>query len=259
MLMEDKELDFNNEIVPVFVPLIDELAKLLGCGVERLPDRLNHPLYAQKVEHFLRWKRIRTTYTGKEGGKQDVSFHMLSTQSAHNLHAYEGYLQITVRQHYYCLHKIKLIYPFMKCLTEIGRNGHCKFYPLELLEVKLQHSTSIKQPTMVAAAPIKRTTILQRAKVDEEEEDGGLGRPLGKEDRRTTSTKKNWNDSGDESSEEEEEDEEELSTIFGTPPSNRDDDDPIAMLRKRENGEGGREVADKDDYDSIFEAFKNLN
>jgi hypothetical protein len=244
MMLEDN-LDFNNEIVPVYVPLIDELAKLLGCGAERLPDRLNHPLYAQKVENFLRWKRIRTTYTGKDGGNhQDVSFHMLSTQSAHNLHAYEGYLQITVRQHYYCLHKIKLIYPFMKCLTEIGRNGHCKFYPLELLEVKLQ-SPSIEQPSLATPTPVKRTTILQHAKGKEkeaeEEEDGS---------KRATTISKNWNDS-DDSSEDDEEVEDDDDEQLATPPSN-DGDDPAIVMQKKPD-------ADYDDYDSILAAFKNLN
>jgi hypothetical protein len=46
-----------------------------------------------------------------------------------------GYLNISVRQHFYSLHKINLAYPYMRCLTEQFKNGHLKFYPLELLEI----------------------------------------------------------------------------------------------------------------------------
>jgi hypothetical protein len=38
-------------------------------------------------------------------------------------------------QHFYCVYRIKLLYPNMKCITVAGSAGHKKHYPIELLEI----------------------------------------------------------------------------------------------------------------------------
>jgi hypothetical protein len=75
------------------VPLVEALARELSCDVMQLTDRLNHPLFALKADIFLRDKKLRTTYAGV----RDVFFSRLTRKSAHQLYAYEGYLEVTVR------------------------------------------------------------------------------------------------------------------------------------------------------------------
>jgi hypothetical protein len=143
-----------------FVPLIKVLMNELECSnQEQLTDRLNHPLYAAKVEQFLRWKILRTAYTGRASRKQKIICSKISHASAHELPAYEGYLQITVRQHYYARYKIKLVHPFMRCITEQGRNGHCKFYPIELLEILMSEEGLPSSPSFKILQRFRTTTI----------------------------------------------------------------------------------------------------
>jgi hypothetical protein len=81
----------------ILVPLLEALSKELSCEVLQLTDRINHPLYALKAEMFLRGKKLRTTYAGLDGRRRDVYFSRLARKSAHQLYAYEGYLEVTVR------------------------------------------------------------------------------------------------------------------------------------------------------------------
>ena len=55
--------------------------------------------------------------------------------SANLQRAYEGYLGVTVQQHFYCRHRIRLMYPRLRCVIEYGNKAHNKYYPLELLEL----------------------------------------------------------------------------------------------------------------------------
>ena len=79
------------------VPLLEALSNALGCTVGQLTDRLNHPLYALKAHCFLMGKKLRTNYAGRDGRKHDVIYSKLSSKSAHELPAYEGFLKVTVR------------------------------------------------------------------------------------------------------------------------------------------------------------------
>jgi hypothetical protein len=79
------------------VALVDALAKLLSCSPLDLQEQLNHPCAINKVEQFLRDKSLRTSYLNRNEEKKDVRFSALSLKPAQNLHAYEGYLGVTVR------------------------------------------------------------------------------------------------------------------------------------------------------------------
>ena len=48
-----------------------------------------------------------------------------------------------LRQHYYVRHRIKLGFPLLPCVIEKLSNGHCRYYPIEVL---------------VALPPIRSTT-----------------------------------------------------------------------------------------------------
>jgi hypothetical protein len=81
----------------IVVPLVQALCKELSCDMIQLTDRINHPLFSLKAEMFLRGKKLRTTYSGLDGRRRDVYFSQLARKSAHQLYAYEGYLEVTVR------------------------------------------------------------------------------------------------------------------------------------------------------------------
>jgi hypothetical protein len=120
----------------MYVPLLEALATELNCKVKQLQEYMDNPLYASKADLFIRRNRgLRTAYEGKNGRRHIVLYSILTTKSAHDLPAYEGYLGISVRQHFYSRHKLKLVYPYLRCVTEECPNTHLKFYPLELLEV----------------------------------------------------------------------------------------------------------------------------
>lgn len=88
----------NDEIIHslkmTLYPLITALSKLLNCEPKNLTEYLNHPGVHQKVEEFLRGKKLKTTYLDKEGKRKDVKFGEITLKSASELYAFEGFLGI---------------------------------------------------------------------------------------------------------------------------------------------------------------------
>jgi len=125
------------------INLLDALSKLLNCEVVALHDYLNHPLAGNKINEFLKDKNIRTTYFNREMEQKIIKFGGISLMSANLQRAYEGYLGVTVQQHFYCRHRIRLMYPRLRCVIEYGNRAHNKYYPLELLEL-FSHSPEVK-------------------------------------------------------------------------------------------------------------------
>ena len=118
------------------INLLTALSKLLNCEVVALHDYLNHPIAEHKVNEFLKDKKIRTTYITRTSNKKEVQFGGFTISAACQQPAYEGYLGISVQQHFYCRHRIRLMYPRMRCVKEyFGNTGHNKYYPPELLEI----------------------------------------------------------------------------------------------------------------------------
>ena len=115
--------------------LIDELTKLFKCEKNALQDYLNHPASINKVDEHLKGLRLRTTYFSRTGERKEIKYATISLKSAMEQHAYEGYLNVSVQQHFYCRHRIRLMYPRLKCVVEYQKSGHYKYYPLELLEI----------------------------------------------------------------------------------------------------------------------------
>lgn len=59
----------------------------------------------------------------------------LTSQSANDVHACGGYLNLTVRQLYFARHRRRMQFPFLPCIIEFGNNGHRSFFPMEFLEL----------------------------------------------------------------------------------------------------------------------------
>ncbi|KAL3087858.1 hypothetical protein niasHS_009056 [Heterodera schachtii] len=56
---------------------------------------------------------------------------------------------VKVQQYFYIKHRIRLLYPQLKCIVEYHNKGHCKYYPLELLAIE---ESAESEPTEKAAA-----------------------------------------------------------------------------------------------------------
>jgi hypothetical protein len=81
---------------------------------------------------FLRDLTLQTTHLKQNFIVKPDAF---STRGANTCFAYRGYLGITVQQHLYIKHHIRLRYSNLPCICEFGGNWHQSFYPLELLQI----------------------------------------------------------------------------------------------------------------------------
>ena len=83
---------------PKTTPLLNALAKHLGCDEAALQEKLNHPLAFEKANDFIRGKQLRTNYLDNNGMQKDIkgSDSRIGLKSAREQHAYEGFLGITV-------------------------------------------------------------------------------------------------------------------------------------------------------------------
>ena len=118
------------------INLLNAIANLLNCEMVALHDYLNHPMAENKINEFLKGKKLSTTYASRTGERKLLEFGGFTLKATNQQMAYEGYLGVTVQQHFYCRHRIRLMYPRLKCVIEnYGNSGHHKYYPAELLEI----------------------------------------------------------------------------------------------------------------------------
>ncbi|KAL3070326.1 hypothetical protein niasHS_016153 [Heterodera schachtii] len=96
------------------LPLTAALSKLLNCKPENLAEYLNNPEAVNKANAYLSGKKLKTTYQGRDCKTKEVKVH----------------------QYFYIKHRIRLLYPQLKCIVEYHNKGHCKYYPLELLAIE---------------------------------------------------------------------------------------------------------------------------
>jgi hypothetical protein len=74
------------------INLLDALAELLNCEVVALHDYLNPPSANNKVQYFLKGKKLRTSYLNRNGQKDQIIFGAIGLKNTIEQHAYEGYL-----------------------------------------------------------------------------------------------------------------------------------------------------------------------
>lgn len=110
--------------------LVDRLCVLLQCTKEQLPAALEDVESLQYVTASLRDGTVHTTHLSEN---RCVRVDGVSFLSAARQFAYNGYLKITVQQHMYCAHKVRLHYPDLPCIMMYGSRGHVDYFPIELL------------------------------------------------------------------------------------------------------------------------------
>ena len=74
------------------VPLTTALSKLLNCKPENLAEYLNNPEAVNKASAYLRGKKLKTTYTNRNGATKEVVFGNFSLKPASETYAFEGFL-----------------------------------------------------------------------------------------------------------------------------------------------------------------------
>ena len=72
------------------IGLLEALSKLLNCKPINLHDQLNHAANVDKVNVFLKGKKLRTTYLDRNGEKKDLKDTALGLKNTNQQHAYEG-------------------------------------------------------------------------------------------------------------------------------------------------------------------------
>ena len=120
--------------------LIDSLCELFSCKPLQLRELLNHPMNRERVNNYLRGRQLRTTHHKPATNNKLIKFGDLTMLGANKLLAYEGYCdRMTVRQHFYGRHRIRLIHFSMPCVVvyNSGGTGHNSYYPLEILTIAL--------------------------------------------------------------------------------------------------------------------------
>ena len=118
--------------------LNEEIAKILGCRVKDLRDRLNHPNNRAKVEKELFGKTMQTTYKDRNGFMQTIVFGGISDKGATETMAYgklRSPFNCSVATHFYARHRIRLEHPYTHCIVERHVNGEHRYYPLELVRL----------------------------------------------------------------------------------------------------------------------------
>lgn len=88
--------------------LISAIAKFLGINEECLQEKLNHPETICKINKWLSNKSLRTNYKDRNDQYREIKNARIGFKAANDQFAYEGFLAITVQQHFYIKHRIRL-------------------------------------------------------------------------------------------------------------------------------------------------------
>lgn len=116
--------------------LVKALCNFNKCGPIRLPMMLRQ----RKIENlkFLSDFKLETIHLKRN---VYVTPDSISSHGSRHVFAYRGFLGITVEQHLYARHRVRLRYPFLQCIIHYGGNGHFYSFPIELLQIS--HETDI--------------------------------------------------------------------------------------------------------------------
>ncbi|KAH7715595.1 hypothetical protein AAVH_17033 [Aphelenchoides avenae] len=114
--------------------LVDSLSAFLQCPPRKLGEMLNHPRHFFRAQEFLKTKKIRKLYRSGDTNRLMQASH-LTVQGADQCKAYEGFLSVSVRQHFYCRHRIRLMYPTLPLVAVQVKGSHFAYYPAELMTV----------------------------------------------------------------------------------------------------------------------------
>lgn len=109
--------------------LITALCQLFVCTPEDLGRKLENAMNVYRAEKFLLSKKLFIDYGDRQ---REIRFNSLSSLNAQNAKAYNGYLGVTVQQHFYCRHRKVLKFANLPLVVDYS-NKNRAYYPIELL------------------------------------------------------------------------------------------------------------------------------
>lgn len=118
--------------------LLDAISKFLVCSRYDIGNALDNPRERASLESAFRGRKLRTIYANRSGERKYFTFECISVKGADKIPAYGGLKKVynvSIVQHFYARHRIKLVYPYHQCMIHHLSNGTKRFYPIELLEV----------------------------------------------------------------------------------------------------------------------------
>ena len=122
---------------PRFIPLIDHLCRQFQCNLQQLQLLLfNIDARRRIIAHLREGFELRTSHLRPATLNIPLNCDDFSCQTATNVFAFNGFLNITVRQYYFCKHKLSLRHPYLPCLIVFGGGKHRSYYPLEVVAVR---------------------------------------------------------------------------------------------------------------------------
>jgi hypothetical protein len=114
--------------------LIDEILHILECKKEELEIKLSIPQNRGKINRRLNNCLLRTLYRNRNNTRQIINFDHITARSAKELKAYNRFLSVTMIQHLYIRHRVKLGHPNLPCIVQV-QGSMKKFFPIETLEI----------------------------------------------------------------------------------------------------------------------------
>jgi hypothetical protein len=114
--------------------LIDDIQHILECKKEDLEIKLSIPHNRGKINRRLNNCLLRTLYRNRNNTRQIINFDHITAKTAKELMAYNRFLSVTVIQHLYIRHRVKLRYPNLPCIVQV-QGSVKKFFPIETLEI----------------------------------------------------------------------------------------------------------------------------
>uniref|UniRef100_A0A915CLR9 Netrin receptor UNC5 n=1 Tax=Ditylenchus dipsaci TaxID=166011 RepID=A0A915CLR9_9BILA len=117
-------------------PLIDHLCQIYECSIPELQIMLGNVADRRKILTHLQEGnfQLETSHLKPAGRNFQIHCSGFTAQSARYVHAFGGYLDVSVRQYYYVRHRLSLKYPFLPCIVEKTMN-HRSFFPMEVVRV----------------------------------------------------------------------------------------------------------------------------
>ena len=121
------------------------ISNYLNCDRRELYEKLGDTSIHSKVVRHFEGRLLVTTYKNKEGKYKEFILKDVSYKGADEQYAYNGFMDMTVKQHFFARHEIKLRFPFNPCAIEItGKsNQHHNYFPLETVKLVPYSQTNV--------------------------------------------------------------------------------------------------------------------
>ena len=110
---------------------VTALCTKFGCSVPDLKTKMENHYERARILDYLKSAGLYVAYTNVCEPIDPID---LTVKDSNELMAYNGFLKVTVYQHFYARHRINLKYPWLPCVMTSRGKGFA-YYPLELVKI----------------------------------------------------------------------------------------------------------------------------